>query len=402
MNARLTVTGSAALERRLGDHLSAMGRVAERVVGAGDLRALLLIGGYGRGEGGVDRTGGDERPHNNFDLLLVTRRRSGGSARAIGERLSDALAPMRDEAAIGIDVGAIADRDLERAPCLVMWSDARQGHRVVAGDASFLAGLHRFRPDAIEPYDVERLLANRLTLLVLNRALLESVTFDERVRRAVVRHAYKAIVGVGDAALHACGRYDGSYAEKRRRMRVAPVSEALRAAYEEAIAFRFDPSFDGIPTERDGLAVWNERWLRLAEEVHLARERQRIGDAALGWNGHLARTLVVRARALPSNARDAARRSRNLLACRARIPTSSPLDRALVRTLGWRDILPDLLPLVAYRTDEALAAAALGHQHARRSTLDLAYLTAWGRHGDPNFARVANDLGLALEGRMQA
>src|SRR4030095_384452 len=56
-------------------------------------RAVVMIGGYGKGEGGVESTPQGERPHNNLDLLVITRARSIRST-ALKAQLDRALLPL--------------------------------------------------------------------------------------------------------------------------------------------------------------------------------------------------------------------------------------------------------------------------------------------------------------------
>ena len=69
---RFTVRGGAEVEGLMGALSNEIADVAGRILPAGSFKALVMIGGYGRGEGGVDARGGVQRPHNNVDLLLVT------------------------------------------------------------------------------------------------------------------------------------------------------------------------------------------------------------------------------------------------------------------------------------------------------------------------------------------
>lgn len=382
VRARLTVRGTDALEARLWALLDRIAETARTVVPDDVLRALVLLGGYGRGEGGVVHEDGEERPHNNLDLLLVTREEALGlrgraTTKSLGQELQRVLARIGDEAGIGIDVGAIGDRALTRAPCLVMWSDMRQGHRTLAGDARFVPSLASFRPAAVEVDDVARLVANRVTLLVINRALLRrgAMALTPEVRAAVVRHGMKAIVGVGDAFLFARGLYDGSYLVKRDRMRAlgdqAPAE--LQELYEEAIAYRLAPDPRAAPSTHAALSIWNDALLRMASTVHLGLEARRLRSADLAWKGYARANLRHALRDLTLGR--AARSARDLLA--GRFPVSA------------------VLPLVAYGQETALAGRLLSSETSPAS-LDLAYLRAWARHGDPAFAAVAQKLGLDL------
>jgi hypothetical protein len=217
---RFTARGGPAIEAEARQVAVGIAATARRVVPTDALRALVLLGGYGRGEGGVEHRNGREYLHNNLDLLLILEPGAQRESAQIKAALEQALAPIATGAGVGIDLGTITTTQLRRAPCLVMWYDMRHGHKTLLGDRKFVPSLNRFRIDRILPSDVRNLLVNRGTLLALNDVLLDENPTDPAVRRAVVRHAVKAIIGYGDALLYTRGAYHWSYLEKQRRMAI--------------------------------------------------------------------------------------------------------------------------------------------------------------------------------------
>ena len=401
---RFTERGGDAVEARIAGMIEEAKAALERALPVKDLRAVVLIGGYGRGEGGVDDQSGEEQPNNNFDFLIVAR--PGADPGALSRRAHDAMAPLSAKWGLGIDVSAIGQTALERSPCLVMWYDMRFGHKPVLGDPSYVRGLEAFRLERVESWDVRNLLVNRGTLLVINHVLLEQApSLDVDQRRAVVRHAVKAVIGYGDALLFFLGDYHYSYAEKQRRMRAREdVPPAFRALYEEAMERRFRPryrDFDG----RD-LAAWNRELTAALEPVHLRCEALRLGVRDLDWEVYadaaFGRELVE---GLP-RPRMVARKAVGLLrSARAGALANGasglrPRARVGLWTARPRERLPLIFPVVAYPIHapslEALARRELGCPHGDRTALARAYLRAWGEHGDINFPRGLAKLGIDL------
>ncbi len=396
---RFTLRGSAAVEARI----AGLVRQAASIIGAhlrpGELRALALIGGYGRGEGGVERRNGEERPHNNLDFLLVTE----GTVRpGLKPLLDQALELLRQQYAVGLDLGIVTARALRRAPCLVMWYDMRHGHKTVLGDASFLPALSHFSPEAIVPGDVRDLLINRGTLLVINEALLEQGEVDGEKRRALVRHAAKAIIGYGDTLLFFRGRYHWSYVEKRRRVaELNGVPAGFRQLYEEASAFRFEPDYDAL-VARD-LSSWLEEVRGQLSAVHLACEAIRLGTPGLQWGEYFERVLRYALVEGGLRARVWMRKVRN--AVRFRPPPLPGLgwrERLGLQLAGGRGLLATVFPCVAYgaggEPGQQLARHLLGVS-GEAAELRRAYLRYWGEVSDPNFALLVRRLGLDLEAR---
>src|SRR5580692_3959935 len=64
MKTRFTIDGSQELEERLERICGQVKRRAADIVPRPKLEAIVLGGGYGRGEGGVLRTEGGDQPYN--------------------------------------------------------------------------------------------------------------------------------------------------------------------------------------------------------------------------------------------------------------------------------------------------------------------------------------------------
>ena len=67
---RFTVDGDAGLEARLESLCRDIGRFLAERIPAAELEALVLGGGYGRGEGGVLIGPGGDRPYNDLEFYL--------------------------------------------------------------------------------------------------------------------------------------------------------------------------------------------------------------------------------------------------------------------------------------------------------------------------------------------
>lgn len=397
---RFTARGGDEVEALCRSIVAHAVAVMERVVGRESFRAIVMLGGYGRGEGGVEVGPRGERPHNNFDFLIITTLRAPRDHGRLKRAVDHALAPIAAAHGVGLDVGVVGAWKLRTSPCLVMWYDMRFGHKTLAGDASFVPSLRRFSRSAIVPSDVRDLLVNRGTLLVIDDLLLARGGLDDGGRRAVVKHAMKAIIGYGDAFLFTVGDYDWSYLAKQRRMRAREdAPEALRVAYDEAVEFRLRPSYERF--EGRDLGAWLDGLRGPLADVHLRFERLRLGRPGIDWSDY-ARSAILRdaTRSLDS-ARGLARAARGLARPRgARASARGPRLALAARVLGARGVLPLLFPTVAYPSaggDRALARDLLGASSTSPDALRRAYLRAWGEVLDLNFSAVVAKLGIDLQ-----
>jgi hypothetical protein len=380
-----TVSGSPEVETKIDTIVAEVSAVISREVEASRYRALVLIGGYGRGEGGVEIRDGEEHPHNNLDFLLITRN-TGLSHGTVGkDRLSLALEPLRVRHDVGIDIGVVSAATLRTSPCLVMWHDMRFGHQTLLGDRHFVPSLTRFSVEKIPSWDIRNLLVNRGTLLVINDLLLEAGTWSTQTARTVIRHVMKAIIGYGDALLFFNERYHWSYLEKQNRMRsLSRAPGEFRRLYDTAIEFRFNPDYARYLDRY--LPRWLEDLNAVLADIHLTCERARLGDPALRWERYLEMAL----RQVLHDDLTSPRRLARKIANTARDPIAD-LDVSTLASLGARAagpsaLLPILFPAVAYRSVAPILGSALVDLGDNASSVRRRYLELWGQHVDINFA----------------
>lgn len=398
MTERFTARGGHRVEARIAQMIEEITHALGRSLPPDAYRAVVLMGGYGRGEGGVVERDGEEWPHNNFDFLIVTPR--AGGAEAAKQAADRALAPLAERLGIGMDVGAIGEPVLRSSPCRVMWYDLRFGHRPLLGDRELVGSLDRFTVDRIAPWDIRNLLVNRGTLLVINELAFERGLRNAADRTTAMRHVVKAIIGYGDAVLFSRGGYHFSYETRQRRMRaLTDVSAELRALYDEAMELRFRAR-PSVWIDRD-LPRWNASLRALLAPVHLEVEALRLGRPDLSWAEY---PVAALRHALFDGATNARSLGKRALALRDGAPPAALVDRAARlawRTTPARDRIPLLFPAVAYDLDapaySSVMREALGVTGARATSAMRAYLRAWAVHGDPNFPATLRRLGLELE-----
>lgn len=360
-----------------------------------------MLGGYGRGEGGVEVVNGRGRPHNNVDLLLVTHGLSGSSQAKLRHEIQLSLVPLVKKYDIEIDLSIVSALKLRYAPVRLIWYDMRFGHKTIWGDSTFVPSLTRFRIDRIPAWDVRNLLVNRGTLLVVNDYLLGAGTLDESTHKLIVKHAMKAIIGYGDALLFFLGGYHWSYVERQRRMRLrTDIAPEFRRLYDEAADFRFQPDY-GPYMARD-LSRWMVELRGALMPLHLLCESKRLRVSDLDWNRYPEMALRHAIFDESFSAASWIRKGRGLLEAKRPVKASFAA-RLGYRASGVRDLLAVVFPVVAYdlgaRELRDLAVAALGASSRDIVDLRRAYLRAWGDVGDANFSSVLRKWSLSMNGQ---
>src|ERR1700689_1467995 len=95
MKARFTIDGSPELEDRLERLCDQVRSAAMTQIPPKEIAAIVLGGGYGRGEGGVLRTEAGDQPYNDLEFYvflsghrLRQEQRYGRTLHDLGQRLS--------------------------------------------------------------------------------------------------------------------------------------------------------------------------------------------------------------------------------------------------------------------------------------------------------------------------
>ncbi|MES2705526.1 MAG: hypothetical protein V4726_02875 [Verrucomicrobiota bacterium] len=291
-----TTDGSSELEERLAGVCRAAGEGARAIVPGDRLQAMLLGGGYGRGEGGVLRHAGADQPYNDLEFFVflsgpvpLSDRRFRGAFHDLGHRL---------EKEIGIEVEfKIYSLERLRAGETTMFHyDLASGHRVVAdcGSAAREEILAACAPhlDAarIPPHEATRLIMNRCTGLLYAARRLEAESFGPEDADFTARNLAKLQLAMGDAILSARQRYHWSCRERHRRLveeEVFPEGAApaglsvsrLRAWHEEAVAFKLHPRHSH--ESREELAARHRELKAGAWAVWQWLETRRLGHDAV-------------------------------------------------------------------------------------------------------------------------
>ena len=396
---RLTLCGGPDVEKAIADIVRRAARVVLRFVPAESLKALVLAGGYGRGEGGIRVDENGERPANNLDFLLFTTGIRSAERAELTALINHELGTVRRRSGMGIDFSIVDARRLERDRVRVLWYDVRYGHKLLAGDPEFLPGLTRFTAEAIDPREMGDLIINRGALLVLNHLILERGPLTPALKEAVLTHVAKAVIGYGDALLFFHGAYHWSYVERRRRMASTSfhTTPEFKSLYDSAMTYRFT----GDPQVGKRLLTNAEsgHLNRVLSAIHLEVERRRLRGPRMVWHGYVRASLRREVEDVTSSLGKMARGALTLVRGSARLGSGSPYAvRMGLWASGEQGAVRALFPLVAYGridNDEVdIARGLLGVKRVRSTAARAAWLHMWGRVFDPNLAFTLKRLGL--------
>ena len=211
--SKYTVYGDDAFDMKIDSLLKTIsGRVID-TVGAENLSALILGGGYGRGEGGVLlKSNGEMSLYNDFDIFVITSDVSRLRRRRINRALRNLSPDLSMTAGIDVDFSPAKNiSDLKSSEFTMMWQELKHGHVVIYGPENILDRLPAFDLNNMPHEELARLMLNRGTGLLLARQRMEESRLEDEDIDFIARNIWKAVMACGDSYMAIRHTYSSSY-----------------------------------------------------------------------------------------------------------------------------------------------------------------------------------------------
>src|SRR3954470_23870388 len=159
---RFTADGSRELEQHLARTCEKIAAGVRGLIPRGKLEAILLGGGYGRGEGGVLVTPSGERPYNDLEFYVCVRGNRHLNEKRFGRALHVLGEILTPQAGVEVEFKITSLAEFERSPISMFSYDLTMGHRWLVGTEELLAHCEHHRAaDKIPLSEGTRLLMNR-------------------------------------------------------------------------------------------------------------------------------------------------------------------------------------------------------------------------------------------------
>lgn len=239
MNARVFFPSEEpGLHAQLEAYLSWLESRAATIPG---LRALVLGGGYGRGEGGIfdPGDGTDARLYNDLEFYLF-------APPVPPETLASWIHEGERRLGLEIEIKVMEPAAFEAAAPSMFYYDLLCRHVLVVGDQRWIEALPARLAEASEipPEEASRLLVNRgMSLLRCRRWAAGEISLPAGFCERILS---KLKLALGDAVLCEAGKYHWSCQERNRRLpalqAVPPDWDELVAWHAEGVAFKFRPA----------------------------------------------------------------------------------------------------------------------------------------------------------------
>ena len=351
-------------------------------------KCVILIGGYGRGEGGVVRIQDIEYPHNNFDFLIISKTINKTNELELKNDINKIITKHCNQVDIDFDLAIISEFKLKACDPLVITYDMKYGHKLINGDSTFLKDMERFNIENIPDWDIRNLMVNRGTLLTINDLILDKKFHTMKDIKTVIKHCVKAIIGYGDALLYYNDNYHYSYVEKKLRMsKLTTVDYEFKKMYDDAMSFRFEPNYEIFFCQ--DLIEFQENVKKKLKEVHLQCESMALNKQDIKWQAYF-ETALNNSSAENIGVKEILKNIRNFLLPN-RFITELPFPNMLrAKMLGNRGLLPLLFPYVAFEMQDnkinKLLCSFFNMDSFNSTTLKQQYLQYWGKYVNNNFS----------------
>jgi hypothetical protein len=279
---RFTLDGSAQLEDHLFRTCQSVLKGLQAAILPARLEAVLLGGGYGRGEGGVLKTPAGDQPYNDLEFYVVLRGNTVWNERRYRAPLHALAESLTATAGVEVEFKIISRARLENSPASMFYYDLLAGHRRLLGDELLFAHCQHLRnPEQIPWSEGTRLLMNRCSGLLFAKDLLRQKTLTQEQTDFVGRNLAKAQLALGDAVLTVAGAYHWSCQERHRRLLKLPASaedmpwlKSLQQHHAAGLGFKLHPY--RTTASREILASQFEPLSDLSRQVWLWLESRRI------------------------------------------------------------------------------------------------------------------------------
>jgi hypothetical protein len=279
---RFTLDGSDALECHLKQTCErALAGVLE-VVPRRKLEALVLAGGYGRGEGGVWQARAGDWPYNDLDFYVCLKGSTWRNERRYTPELEMLGRQLSPGAGVEVEFKIFSLAKLRRSPVSMFFYDLVTSHRWLLGEDRHLWDCdHHREAESIPLCEATRLLMNRCSGLLFASEKLQTEALSPDDADFIGRNFAKAELALGDVLLVARRRYHWSCRERHERLTQLVPGEDMPwfpevlERHATGVNFKLHPR--RTTTSWHELRDWHTQLTALTQQVWLWLESRRLG-----------------------------------------------------------------------------------------------------------------------------
>jgi rhamnosyltransferase len=280
---RFTMDGSEALESHLARICEKVLAGVRTVIPEEKLEAVVLGGGYGRGQGGVLKTSAGDAPYNDLEFYVFMRGNRVLNERNYHEVLERLGGKLSAQAGLHVEFKVDSLARLRGNPITMFSYDLVSGHRMVLGNETIFKGCEHHRDaERIPQAEATRLLFNRCTGLLLAKELLKKRELSAEDSDFIGRNLAKAQLALGDVTLVMARKYHWSCLERKKAFdelaagHGEPWIEEVQRHHAAGVDFKLHPR--RIAKSQAEFQEEHANISRLANQVWLWLESRRLGQ----------------------------------------------------------------------------------------------------------------------------
>jgi len=249
MTNKYTVYGDSAFDEKIDEDMKQIRKAVLDVMPEEYLSALILGGGYGRGEGGVFLQDGKMELYNDYDFFVISNDISRSKMQEYHSKLFEVGEALTEIIGIDVDFGPFRNvSELPNMKFTMMWFELKQAHIVIYGDDDVLDAIPDFQANAIPFSEAMGLMLNRSVALLLAKQRLEdkSKNLSTADKDFIERNIFKPGMAAGDAFLICNHTFNHSYVARMSLMDEFKDHDLIKnndflSLYKKSIMYKLKP-----------------------------------------------------------------------------------------------------------------------------------------------------------------
>ena len=213
--------------------------------------AIVLYGGFGRGEGSVEYREGKFRIINDFDILVLTKNHFILKYAKFKNRLNNLSKSLAKEMEMKLIDLSLRDSShfSKYSPLTIYNYELKYGSKTLFGDFDMRSALPNYDSRKINLDEGTTFFIKRgAGLLIAAKYLVNNMLIHNLYGENFIIETQKAIIAVGDSMLLEKKEYHYSYSERLNRFKNLEYKDGiyLKTAplYEDAISNKLKPNFE--------------------------------------------------------------------------------------------------------------------------------------------------------------
>jgi len=268
-----TIRNEKKVDDRISKDMKILLEFVLTVVGKENISSLILVGGFGRGEGSVIVKNKAMTPLNDYDLLLVVKK---PLTKRLKQKIKSVSKKLAKQFKIDfVDIDIVTYNDLDRFDQISIANyEILNKNIVIFGEP---LRNKKINPKKIPLFEVTRLMLNRAGGMLMAKLVLEDYKDNRDVKRFVYIQCMKAILALGDAYLLLNKKYDSSYEQRMGVIQGFGVLEKqFLSEYKRFSKFKLMPNTEYEKTDVGRLwkkaRTYHEKYFMKFEEIRLQKK----------------------------------------------------------------------------------------------------------------------------------